>query len=62
MPFTETMECACTEEWYPIPACAGETQQRYAYGFWVNQSCAVHTLHLEEMQQMIKEIRDEGQV
>lgn len=50
--------CPCIEEWYPIPACEGETKQRYAYGLWVHPDCTVHVEGLARMQEQIKELRD----
>lgn len=51
-------DCPCTEEWYPIPMCEGETQHRFVYGFWVHPECVLHVARLRSMQEQIKELRD----
>lgn len=52
----QRLECPCTEEWYPLPLCEGETTPRYAYGLWVHPECVQHVEHLRSMQEMIKEM------
>lgn len=59
-PFTGAVICLCTETWNVMPQCEGETEPRYAYGFWVHPECTLHVGRLLELQKEVKAWRDEA--